>query len=397
LRAGTKIIAEKAIVSTKNPHKRIKLRNKYIDLVIKGQAKKAPQGWKVGTKTFAQGRGTVNVSSGYYLDRATGFVYAKRARNKSKKKRNADHKDSDHPIEVTKHWRAGPPGYLTPWQRAHHAGQKQLFETGIKPAKKRNTSRAYSAGQLGFGTHPVRRSQVAKLRDRLNRLTARWEKATKPAQLAKIKKEMDATWAQLQAIGVQNPKAKRNASRSVHSKKKASRARTVSKARNRLGVRSVAKTRKASTKRSARRNPSAESIRKKFAGRVTGERDVFVPSSTPKGKLAKLGNLVLIQTEQGTIKPVRGTAVLLADTRGKLHIGTTGKTDLFSGPRQSFGQVKRIEYDSSKPHLGYPSPIIWHHKLGEETGERPTLHADGQGGLVFRGGRYRLTRRGIEN
>jgi hypothetical protein len=348
---------------TENPVRR-KIKNKYIDLVIKGQAKKTPRGWQVGKKTFAQGRGTVNVSSGYYLDRHTGMVYAKRERNavkrrrrnrdypywkvyhidtkksppydktflgsssfgmdkkeaiekfrrshypgrlragtkivaekgvittkNPKRRRNSDKKDSDHPIEVTKHWRAGPPGYLTPWQRAHHAGQSQLFETGIKPAKKRN------------------------------------------------------------------PKGKKR----------------------------------------ARKNPSAESIRKKFAGRVTGERDVFVPSSTPKGKLAKLGNLVLIQTEQGTIKPVRGSAVLLADTRGKLHIGTTSKSNLFNGPKQSFGQVKRIEYDSSKPHLGYPSPIIWHHKLGEETGERPTLYADGQGGLVFRGGRYRLTRRGIEN
>jgi hypothetical protein len=110
-----------------------------------------------------------------------------------------------------------------------------------------------------------------------------------------------------------------------------------------------------------------------------------------------LGNLVLIQTEQGTIKPVRGTAVLLADTRGKLHIGTTSKSDLFSGPARSFGKVSKIEYESSKPHLGYKGPIIWFHRVGEENGVKPTLHADGKGGLIFKGGQYRLTKRGIEN
>jgi hypothetical protein len=457
------------VMSLRNPSKRIKIKNKYIDLVIKGQAKKTPQGWLVGKKTFAQGWGTVNVSSGYYLDRHTGMVYAKRARNPKgwyelvekwgpaqrtlkksksietlekeraklsperqqktwiedfqgnvvagyrghagwrpnpKRRRNSDKKDSDHPIEVTKHWRAGPPGYLTPWQRAHHAGQKQLFETGIKPAKKRNPRKGTrrvggKSSQLATRRRPTRGEDYSDwslplLKQYRKQVVGhlKWLGQSEPKAAAVVRQRLADVDAELK----RRQSKKRNAARSVHPRKtKTSRARTVTKARNRSGVRSVAKARKASTKRSARRNPSAESIRKKFAGRVTGERDVFVPSSTPKGKLAKLGNLVLIQTEQGTIKPVRGTAVLLADTRGKLHIGTTGKTDLFSGPRQSFGYVKRVEYESSKPHLGYASPIIWHHKLGEETGERPTLYADGQGGLVFRGGRYRLTRRGIEN
>jgi hypothetical protein len=467
LASGSEILGAGA--EALNPVRR-RVRNKYIDLVIKGRAKKTPQGWKVGTKTFTQGRGTVSVSSSYYLDRHTGMVYAKRARNAAKKRnpeiiwqvdsynktaksaadefartywqeprkirglkpdgtfkvvggvrtyrvkhdgrlfvievvaqnpkrrRNSDKKDSDHPIEVTKHWRAGPPGYLTPWQRAHHAGQSQLFETGIKPAKKRNPFQWHGRSQRVRFISGEYKGKTGVVQSVIQKRYTK-EPTVYRIQIDGFPKpggwsgKVTAEPHQLEAVR-ENPK---HASRSVHPRKKTGRARAVTKARNRSGVRSVAKARKASTKRSARRNPSAESIRKKFAGRVTGERDVFVPGSTPKGKLAKLGNLVLIQTERGTIKPVRGSAVLLADTRGKLHIGTTGKSDLFSGPRQSFGAVKRIEYDSSKPHLGYPSPIIWHHKLGEETGHRPTLHADGQGGLVFRGGRYRLTRRGIEN
>jgi hypothetical protein len=62
----------------------------------------------------------------------------KRSIRMGRPRRNLEKRDSDHPIEVTRHWRSGPPGYLTPWQRAHAAGQRQLFETGIKPASKRN-------------------------------------------------------------------------------------------------------------------------------------------------------------------------------------------------------------------------------------------------------------------
>jgi hypothetical protein len=149
--------------------------------------------------------------------------------------------------------------------------------------------------------------------------------------------------------------------------------------------------------RSGKRNPSAESIRKEFAGSVSGSRDLYFPQGTPTGKLAKLGKLVSITTEEGTIKPVSGTAWLCADTRGKLHIGSTTKAPLFDGPKRSFGHVTKLEYESRKPHLGYRGPIIWFHRAGEENGVRPTLKTDGKGGLVFKGGDYRLTRRGIEN
>lgn len=288
-----------------NPVRR-KIRNKYIDLVIRGQAKKTPQGWRVGKKTFAQGRGTVSVSSGYYLDRATGLVYAKRERNKTKK----------------------------------------------RAKQKRNISEGFYDASGTF--HPIR----------------------------------SATDYDSRVAGETGGQA-----RKTRSKKKISAKRKAMASR--LAGRAIKKS--SGLLKRKRRNPSAEAIRKKFAGRVSGERDVFVPSSAPKGKLAKLGKLVSITTEEGTIKPVHGLAVLLADTNGKLHIGSLTNAPLFNGPARSFGQVKRIEYDDSKPHLGFKSPIIWHHKMGEETGHRPTLHADGKGGLVFRGGRYRLTSRGIEN
>lgn len=401
LGAGSKILGagSKAL----NPHKRIKLRNRYVDLVIKGQAKKTPQGWKVGKKTFTQGRGTVAVSSGYYLDRSTGLVYSKRERNTAKRKRNADHKDSDHPIEVTKHWRSGPPGYLTPWQRAHHAGQQGLFEHGIKAAKKRNPkgedrktrlekraqiwAAPMSGGHTLYGVTIRNDFQVFAAGRRLF--------DTKEAAITFARKHATKI---VDLTGKQNPtrkkRVKRNASRSVHPVRSSGKKSARPSSRKAAGLRKpVAKTRKAQ----AARNPSAEAIRKKFAGSVNGERELFFPKGTPAGKLAKLGKLVSITTEEGTIKPVSGSAWLCADERERLHIGSTSPNPLFNGPARSFGKVKKVEYESSKPHLGYAGPIIWFHHMGEKGGVKPTLHADGKGGLVFKGGNYTLTERGIEH
>jgi len=190
-------------------------------------------------------------------------------------------------------------------------------------------------------------------------------------------------------------RVKRNASRVVRHVSKIHKPRVVRSARKATKRIRVVKARKRATSK-AKRNPSAEQIRKTFAGRVTGDRDLYFPQGTPQG-LAKLGRLVLIQTEEGTIKPVHGSAWLCADTKGKLHIGSTTNAPLFNGPARNFGKVSKVEYDESKPHLGYPGPIIWFHKLGEESGVKPSLHADGKGGLVFKGGAYRITSRGIEN
>lgn len=57
-------------------------------------------------------------------------------------RRNAESKDSEHPIEVTRHFRGGPPGYLSPWQKAMAIGQQELFDTGIKLAPRAAELRA---------------------------------------------------------------------------------------------------------------------------------------------------------------------------------------------------------------------------------------------------------------
>jgi hypothetical protein len=311
LGAGSKALA--------NPKRRIKLRNRYIDIVIKGQAKKTPKGWKVGRKTFEQGRGTVAVSSGYYLDRATGFVYAKRERNAAKRKTRKRNVEGFY----------DPSGVFHPIRAATDYDRTVAGETGKKPRRTRSKKR----------------------------LSA--------------KRKASATARHRSLVRTRKAKTSRLASRAI---KKSS-----------------------GLLKRGRKNPSAKQIREKFAGSVNGERDLYFPQGTPGGKLAKLGKLVLIETEKGTIKPVAGTAWLCADEREKLYIGSTSPNPLFSGPARSLGKVKKVEYESSKPHLGYAGPIIWFHHMGEKGGVKPTLHADGKGGLVFKGGNYTLTERGIEH
>lgn len=395
LTSGAEILASGAMAL--NPsRKRIKVRNKYIDLVIKGQAKMTPKGWKVGKKTFAQGRGTVNVSSGYYLDRSTGLVYAKRERNTVKRKtrkRNVEMGFYDasgfHPIRASSDYSEGQRP-----SRSKKAKTVKRKAVATASHKRKVSSRKATARRLA--SRAV--SKTVKSRGRRNISEGFYDAS---GAFHPIRSASDYSPAAAGETGRKPIRARSKKRRAVKSKaSQTARMRAGVRSRkattSRLAGRAIRKSAGLLKKRRGRKNPSAESIRKKFAGRVSGERDVFVPSSAPQGKLAKLGRLVLIETEKGTIKPVNGSAVLLADTRGRLHIGSLSGADLIDGPARSFGKVKKIEYDESKPHLGY-GPTIWFHKMGEETGHRPTLHADGKGGLVFRGGRYRLTRRGIEN
>lgn len=247
----------------------------------------------------------------------------------------------------------------------------------VKKKAKRNASTTVST------------AKTAKRRPTASRQTGRKKTASRVRSVAKARKVSTR-----RATSNPTRKGMRKLYREAKRISKTTRGRYFS---SESGQRKAARHEKRHARKSKRNNPSAESIRKEFAGSVNGARDLFFPQGTPSGKLAKLGKLVSITTEEGTIKPVSGSAWLCADTKGKLHIGSVSGAPLFDGPARSFGHVTKIEYESSKPHLGYSGPIIWFHRAGEENGIRPTLKADGRGGLVFKGGDYRLTRRGIEN
>ena len=392
LGAGSQILGAGA--KALNPVRR-KVRNKYIDLVIRGQAKKTPQGWKVGKKTFAQGRGTVSVSSGYYLDRHTGMVYAKRERNmaKRRKRRNVEMGFYDasgfHPIRASSDYSEG-----TRPSRSRRAKSVKRKAKVTASHRRKVTSRKATTKRLA--SRAIKKT--VKSRRRRNISEGFYDAS---GVFHPIRSASDYSPA---AAGEAGRKAKHTRSRKrLSAKRKASStARTKSrvrarKAATRIASRSLSRRTATGKKlKRATRNPSPEAIRKSFAGSVSGSRELYFPQGTPQG-LAKLGKLVSITTEEGTIKPVSGTAWLCADTKGKLHIGSTTQAPLFDGPKRSFGRVSKFEYQDVKKHLGHNKQTIFFHHAGEENGIKPTLYADGKGGLIFKGGDYRITSRGVEN
>lgn len=141
-------------------------------------------------------------------------------------------------------------------------------------------------------------------------------------------------------------------------------------------------------------------IRQDFTGMKSRKTALLnAPKGTP-ANLAKLGKLISIKARKGTLRPGRrnpGSVVwLCADARGKLHLATSGDR-LIDGPAQSFGEIREIEYEAIKPHLGHKRPTIFFHHMGEEGGKRPELVSDGAGGLKIKGGSYYITPEGIRD
>jgi hypothetical protein len=289
------------------------------------------------------------------------------------------------------------------------ARQRSAAKTAAKRRRRNIAMGAYGDGVF----HPIRASwdydpsRAGEGYDRSGRRykvqrtkVKRYKEAMAKASATNLGKRAATVKARKKA---ERAAAKKKAERSARSKAAYAKRKTTAKKATRVtrsaSKKTTARSRgatKTAAKRRRRNQASPESIRRQFAGYVSGERDLFFPEGTPQG-LAKLGKLVSITTEEGTIKPVAGTAWLCSDTHGKLHLGSTTHADLYSGPKRNFGEVSKVEYEDYKKHLGYTQPVIWFHHLGEKNGIRPTLCADGEGGLVFKGGDYYVGPRGLEN
>lgn len=360
-----------------NPGKstRRKYRNGYLDLVIMGHAKKTPQGWSLGGKTFKQGKGIVPASKrGYYLDRATGMVFSKKARNVAQG--FFDGNGVFHPIRSSSDYDAGTAG-----------------ETGKKPirtrSKKRKTALKKTSQTARLKAETKRRkSTTSRLASRSLSRSAGILKGSGSRRQRK-NPGIDAIRVRISGRVFETD----NYGYGVF-------AQTLSGWSQWAGDTPKFKSAKQFSAYIRRHfdlkqeNPSVKFIRKEFAGTLGKATDVFAPIGTPRN-VAKLGRLLLIDTENATIKPT-GIVYLCADSKGKLHLCGSKNVPIYSGAAQSFGQVKKLEYETAKPHL-YPGQgtIQFWHKMGEESGNRPTLYADGKGGLKFRGGSYKITREGI--
>lgn len=344
-------------------------------------------------------------------------------------RRNALERDADHPIEVTRHYRAGGPGYLSAWQRAAAIGQNELFSTGIKLSsraaemrgKRKNpgvTKAAYRSG--------LKEATAAQL-GKLTRIGLRTGHT-----VTEIKADLKATGrftaAQI-ARGVeqareaekrQNPR--RGTRRYVGSASLKSAARAIDSPRALL-LRDLVEAGEASPREinewnrlqdtftgralrtvgQSRRNPGGKAKRQttelyeRFSGkRAKRQNSVSAPAGTP-ANVAKLGALRLIETADGRKWKFNGAAapILAADHKQRLHV--VGGRYRANPAGEECGEIVRVEYETDKPHLGQPTPAIYFHELGEETGERPTLRIDEEGLLHIDGGAYHIEADGIHN
>jgi len=264
-----------------------------------------------------------------------------KATNPKRRAKNAESFSPDHPIEVRRYYRGGGPGYETKRQRVIRQGQRDLFAPEA------------STDEL-----------------------LKYLRAGNPTVISVVKKRLGA-----KAFASASPSLLRKTMTAILKEKKAKAAKAKAKPR--------------------KRNPEtkAQAGFESFNGRPsTKEQKLNFPDGTPSG-LYVLGQFVAFQLVGGaTVKPstATGKTYLCADTRGKLHLGTTGER-LTDAPRGEVGTIKLVEYLQRKPHLGFPEKTIFFHKAGEETGEKPTLYSDGKGGLLIRGGAYSITPEGIRN
>lgn len=362
---------------------RRKYRNGYLDLVIMGHAKKTPSGWSLGGKTFKQGKGIVPASKrGYYLDLGTGTVFSKKARNVAQ---GAYYGGSFHPYRSSPDYDpaiAGETGGKPRRTRSKkkRAAVKRAIRTATDKAetrkRKSTTSRlasrslSRSAGILkGSGSRRQRNPRYFAYGIDAN--GREFDLAVHVAQ----NKTQTMAWVKKNYPGYKKYVVE------------------LSEKFDYIGPKGGIKV-KRPRRLTAKKNPSIKTIRKEFTGTLGKATDAFAPIGTPKN-VAKLGKLLLIDTENATIKPT-GIVYLCADSKGKLHLCGSKNVPIYSGAAQSFGEVEKVEYETAKPHLYPGEGVIWFtHKMGENGGKRPTLYADGKGGLKFRGGSYKITREGI--
>lgn len=374
----TIIKAKRVVIKKANPRKRIKVRNKYVDLVIKGQATKTTEGWKVGRKVYPWGKGTIQVKPHVYLDKSTGFYYVKKERNPTRKGMRKGYREAKRISKILR----GRPGKSFTHYSPSELGQRKAarHEKRHERKSKRNVSEGFYDASGVF--HPIRSSADYSP-------AAAGESGRAPKKTRSRKKIA----------------AKRKASSTARTK---SRVRTRKATTRRLAGRALKKS-TGLLKKGKRRNPApmtlaivnrtsprAKANRKAFAGEYRKDTPLYFPEGTPGG-LSKLGKLLEIKTKKVIVKPHTQTW-LCRDAQGRFHLGTTSKgAVIWNGPKQDFGQVVRVDYEDVKKHLGYHKPQGFYHFMGEEDGKRPSLYADGKGGLKFKGGNYRITPEGVVN
>lgn len=306
------------------------------------------------------------------------------------KRKNADHRDAQHPIHVTDYWQ-GRKGYKSQWQRAHEGGQRQLFQVKNPRAFSKSTVigsqlwKALPADQRAVIVRQVaqmgnwRQASVLKLVQRVTGATK--QPATYITAFLKIGYTVPlAVIEQAQRAG--DP-------RIIDSYRKNGKKRSVSaRASNGAGT-SLARKRRA-----------------EFVGRPSKK---IISTYAPKGSGAKpystlvaMGKLKKVYIKGRTPLNFNGAAILAHDPKtDKMFVLGREYTlkHLKKNPDgfEDLGEVTRIEYEATKTHLGDETPVTYFHKLGEEGGEKPHAVINEENLLLLEGGDYYITPEGIRD
>jgi hypothetical protein len=255
--------------------------------------------------------------------------------------RNPASASAQYPVEVTHHYRGGPPGYVPAFEKAlaKDGANQRAYASGIKIATASQLPRLVDMGmRIGKG-------------------------------IQAIKSDLTAT-GRFTATGIANAIDK-------------------AKARAKNPRRAKAKNPKGSAK--------TRELYEKFNGRPARKTTTkSAPNGTPKN-VAKLGGLRLIKTTDGRKWKFSGSGApdLAADSRGRLHV--VGGSYRANPTGEHVGEIEQIEYETKKPHLGQPQQTIYYHRLGEEGGKRPRLVIDREGLIKIYGGDYRIEADGIHD
>ncbi|MCX7997347.1 MAG: hypothetical protein RML33_11175 [Acidobacteriota bacterium] len=301
--------------------------------------------------------------------------------------KNASEWSPETPIEVRRHYRRGPEGYLTPRQRAILAGQQMLFEGADE------TDRDFL------------RSKGLLKNPELKNLQKLYDEGASKADLRKALRATGLSVEETEAmLSKLKPRKRENFSvRAALAKALAkSKLKSLERARDKAKEK-YERAQKAYEEVAKMVNPDVKKVYEIFQGRESsGYIEVTGPVGTPD-EVAKLGDLAWIEVvnEKGIIKinfdtPNNEMPLLVADKDGNLHVvGGTYRMKELSG--QVLGEVHKIAYITAKSHVGNGETYEYIHEFGEEGGRKPFLYITEEGLFKIIGGDYRISSAGIEN
>ncbi len=159
------------------------------------------------------------------------------------------------------------------------------------------------------------------------------------------------------------------------------------------------------TKRNGSHTSLARKRREEFVGRPSTKlKTLYAPNgSGASGTLSQLGKLHKIKVKGGKEYNFKGVPVLAQHPKTD-QLFVLGKNYTVNVPRKNpgdrlvdLGEVRTIEYEAVKTHLGDTAPVRYYNHFGEEGGERPHALVNEEGLIMFSGGDYYIRPEGIRD